>query len=773
MPKASISKYFSKKSHPPDSQIHEKPPIAISSPQIDSLSSLEIPEIYVARTATSSEDSDKDGIHHHLKKLRQTTLIAENRNDSDVSEDDSGNSTSHEQSVDPRLIQRMHNEDKKHKISEAHKVILEAGKPYPQIFSPDDSEFRTEGFDGSSTLLQDHLYPVVKIRPTSLKINDHLTALSTYRDHFRRKEHVNLIARDEVHGPVVISVKNEDEDNSWDDLLDRTSNEILDDFIKSSESQQQEVAKNYRVIIRTKQGIEDRRFTGYGNEPIKWFRMVHPEFRSVIHLKPVLSFKAWDEILKYDEHTLNNQYKFGLIYQKPNQTTEKEFFGNNEISPAFQEFLDLMGTTVKLKNFDKYAGGLDTKHNLTGEESLYTQFEDKEVMFHVSTMLPFSDGEQQLARKRHIGNDICAIAFQDENTTFIPGAISSQFLHCYCVVQPIEPNTPNCRYKVSTACKSGVKEFSPELPKPDGVFKKGQEFRKFLLCKLINAESAAYRSKQFQKLNSRTRAELLENLYEELNQPTTFSGVIEKDEDEQTPKKNSKYLKKRIFDNFKKSKDKKEYKSKSSHLKIEKNVISQPVQRKFQSSHVKFSNKDATLRKITFSPPSSNRSSAELAYSKQLQIDRLLKTPEKLHRKRSRSANNESMTSSKEDIGDSLFDTPSPMTLSDSTRHYSTGDLSNSSGSIDKIDFQRMPMRKYAIRRRHSDDHSESKMTSSSGSKCSACNDYNVPVSALEMELAMLRAEKEQWEREKMQLLGKLKQVQVKELDSYEDEILI
>ena len=124
MPKPSISKYFSKKLQPPDSQAYEKPPIAISSPQIDSLSSLEISEIYAGRqTATSSEDSDKDGIHNHLKKLRQTTLIAENRNDSDVSEDDSGNSTSHEQSVDPRLIQRMHNESKKHKISEAHKVM--------------------------------------------------------------------------------------------------------------------------------------------------------------------------------------------------------------------------------------------------------------------------------------------------------------------------------------------------------------------------------------------------------------------------------------------------------------------------------------------------------------------------------------------------------------------------------------------------------------------------------------------------------------------------
>ena len=54
----------------------------------------------------------------------------------------------------------------------------------------------------------------------------------------------------------------------------------------------------------------------------------------------------------------------------------------------------------------------------------------------------------QLQRKRHIGNDIVAIVFQEENTPFIPDTIASNFLHCYIVVQVIEPNTENTRYKV-------------------------------------------------------------------------------------------------------------------------------------------------------------------------------------------------------------------------------------------------------------------------------------------------------------------------------------
>ena len=55
----------------------------------------------------------------------------------------------------------------------------------------------------------------------------------------------------------------------------------------------------------------------------------------------------------------------------------------------------------------------------------------------------------QLQRKRHIGNDIVAIIFQDENTPFIPDMIASNFLHAYIVVQVIQPNTEETKYKVS------------------------------------------------------------------------------------------------------------------------------------------------------------------------------------------------------------------------------------------------------------------------------------------------------------------------------------
>jgi hypothetical protein len=95
---------------------------------------------------------------------------------------------------------------------------------------------------------------------------------------------------------------------------------------------------------------------------------------------------------------------------------------------------------------------------MTGKFSVYTMYEGHEIMFHVSTLLPFSrDNRQQVSvkslhtiqlqsihirvnifcfsliqveRKRHIGNDIVNIVFIDgdpENCEFIPNNIKSQF----------------------------------------------------------------------------------------------------------------------------------------------------------------------------------------------------------------------------------------------------------------------------------------------------------------------------------------------------------
>ena len=64
---------------------------------------------------------------------------------------------------------------------------------------------------------------------------------------------------------------------------------------------------------------------------------------------PIISPNAWESLLRFDEHRLNYYYKFGVVYQKKEQTTEEEVFGNCKESPAFQEFLEFLGDTVNLQ----------------------------------------------------------------------------------------------------------------------------------------------------------------------------------------------------------------------------------------------------------------------------------------------------------------------------------------------------------------------------------------------------------------------------------------
>ncbi|XP_036974763.1 rap1 GTPase-activating protein 2-like isoform X4 [Acanthopagrus latus] len=235
-----------------------------------------------------------------------------------------------------------------------------------------------------------------------------------------------------------------------------------------------------------------------------------------LRFSPVLYPKASQLIVNYDEHEVNNTFKFGVIYQRFGQVSEEELFRNNEETPAFTEFLQLLGDTVELQDFKGFRGGLDVSHGQTGSQSVYTVHRQQEIMFHISTKLPFTEGDtQQLQRKRHIGNDIVAVVFQEEATPFVPDMIASNFLHAFILVQVEEPCSDNTSYKVSVTAREDVPPFGPPLPHP-AVFRKGPEFREFLLTKLINAELACYKSDRFARLEERTRAALLDSLHDEL-----------------------------------------------------------------------------------------------------------------------------------------------------------------------------------------------------------------------------------------------------------------
>ncbi|XP_067442675.1 rap1 GTPase-activating protein 1 isoform X3 [Thunnus thynnus] len=367
--------------------------------------------------------------------------------------------------------------------------VLGRRSPFPLILLPQFGGYWIEGTNHEPKDPPEADQPPC---PTShIKLETNSTA-KIYRKQFMGKEHFNYYTMDAALGHLVFSMK-------YDVIGDQ---------------------EHLRLMLRTKlkthhDVIPISCLTEFPNV-VQMAKLVCEEV-NVDRFYPVLYPKASRLIVTFDEHVISNNFKFGVIYQKFGQTSEEELFGNMEESPAFVEFLEFLGHKIELHDFKGFRGGLDVTHGQTGTESYYTSFHNKEIMFHVSTKLPYTEGDsQQLQRKRHIGNDIVAIVFQEENTPFVPDMIQSNFLHAYVVVQVENACTDNVTYKMSVTARDDVPFFGPALPDP-AIFKKGPELREFLFTKLINAEYACYKAEKFAKLEERTRSALLETLYEELH----------------------------------------------------------------------------------------------------------------------------------------------------------------------------------------------------------------------------------------------------------------
>ncbi|KAM6399832.1 GTPase-activating Rap/Ran-GAP domain-like protein 3 isoform 3-T3 [Rhynochetos jubatus] len=222
------------------------------------------------------------------------------------------------------------------------------------------------------------------------------------------------------------------------------------------------------------------------------------------------------DLLVLEEQEGSVNFKFGVLYAKDGQLTDDEMFSNETGSESFQRFLHLLGDTIPLKGWTGYRGGLDTKNDTTGTCSIYTVFQGHEIMFHVSTMLPYSrENKQQVERKRHIGNDIVTIVFQEgeeSSPAFKPSMIRSHFTHIFALVRY---NKQNDSYRLKIFSEESVPLFGPPLPSPP-VFTNHQEFRDFVLVKLINGEKATLETPTFSQKRQRTLDMLIRSLYQDL-----------------------------------------------------------------------------------------------------------------------------------------------------------------------------------------------------------------------------------------------------------------
>jgi len=221
------------------------------------------------------------------------------------------------------------------------------------------------------------------------------------------------------------------------------------------------------------------------------------------------------DLVTFEQNLIQKKYKFGLLLRTQEAVDdENAIFSIRNTTPNFDEFLEFLGETVALQGFKKYNAGLDTSANLDGSHSVYKTFRDFEIMWHVCPLLLYSDtNPQQIQRKRHIGNDVCVVIFDEADTPLEPSLLTSKFNHVQFIVKKKKDLSDDKRtfYEIGVASKRGVGYHLPLAPK-SRIVEKGAEFKEFLYTKLVNAERASYFSLAFAKAISKTRAGLLKSL---------------------------------------------------------------------------------------------------------------------------------------------------------------------------------------------------------------------------------------------------------------------
>lgn len=276
-------------------------------------------------------------------------------------------------------------------------------------------------------------------------------------------------------------------------------------------------------------------------------------------------------LAKLDQSYLHadKSFKIGVICWKGKES-DLYNMTMNDCSDHFKSFLSLLGDQIILQGWSGYSGGLDVHKGKDGKQSVFSQWRGNEIMFHVAPLMessghqrkvhignntvvivfidsdqPFSpqlihtkfnqvfiiiqietDDKviQRMRKSRSKSNKKRNSKTKSSKLSSVKPGLEDSFssmdsessLHrssdkliqkrgsVYSLDLKKKPRT---YYKVCVLRREGVPPFSPKLPWPTSVFKKGKNFRTWLLEKATSANIASYQSDIFiQRLTSNRKA---------------------------------------------------------------------------------------------------------------------------------------------------------------------------------------------------------------------------------------------------------------------------
>ena len=145
-----------------------------------------------------------------------------------------------------------------------------------------------------------------------------------------------------------------------------------------------------------------------------------------------------DHLTTIQTNSTRQGFKIGVVYVGPGDDDQNKIMKTtiNDTSSHFREFITGLGWPVDLSTHFGYLGGLDIK---TTKSSVYYSDFMYEVMFHIAPLLPTNpNDEQQVYKKRHIGNDHVHIIWCENTRDYNTNTITSQFNQAHIVIYPLQ-----------------------------------------------------------------------------------------------------------------------------------------------------------------------------------------------------------------------------------------------------------------------------------------------------------------------------------------------
>ncbi|MCJ1330676.1 Tuberous sclerosis 2-like protein [Thelotrema lepadinum] len=142
-------------------------------------------------------------------------------------------------------------------------------------------------------------------------------------------------------------------------------------------------------------------------------------------------------LASFDRNDTVDGYKVAVIYIKNGQKNEVEILGNSKQNEAFQTLLEGLGTKVKLKGATFNTQGLDKVDDSDGTHTYAWRDRVVEIVYHVPTLMPTNvDDEFCVNKKRHVGNDLVKVIFNESGYPFNFDTFPTQFNFINIVITP-------------------------------------------------------------------------------------------------------------------------------------------------------------------------------------------------------------------------------------------------------------------------------------------------------------------------------------------------